>query len=515
MSDMICASPETESARLAALRALEILDTAPEPEFDELVRLASAICETPIGVISLIDSERQWFKAQIGLGIYETPRTVAFCDHAIRQPEIFVVEDAQDDARFAANPLVTGGPQIRFYAGIPVTGSDGHALGTLCVIDSKPRTLSNGQKTALRILAAQVNARLELREQRRKLEEALRVAEEAVQVAEDSQRKARESEERFRTFMDHAPFIGFMKNEAGEFLYYNRPFANAFNLQGDEWLGKTVFDLFPAQDASGYDRDDREVLDSGQPRIIEESSENSAGRIHHWRSHKFRYIDETGQKLLGGVSVEITAELERETNLRRSQQELEHANHQLATMVRTDALTGLHNRRGFDERLHAEFGRARRADRRLSVLILDVDNFKHRNDTYGHAEGDATLKQLGGVLQSAVRAGDLVARYGGEEFVILLPEAGEAEASRLADRLLAAVRSHAWHKEAVTVSIGAASLHPAMRDEARLLALADEAMYAAKQSGKDKAVNYGAYLRKVSSGLPDLSQHPLSNSLPV
>jgi len=499
MSEFICATPQNEQERLTALRTLEILDTNPEPEFDEIVGLASAICEVPMSVISLIDEDRSWLKAHVGIDVREVPRAVAFCTHAIQKPGLFLVEDAREDGRFAGNPTVLGPPHVRFYAGIPLSAPDGHALGTLCVIDSQPKKLTNGQMTALRILGSQVNARLELRVQRKKLEEALRVAEEA-------QRKARESEARFRTFMDHAPLISFVKNEQGEFLYYNQQFAKAFKVDGDQWLGKTVFDLFPEKYAEGYHRDDQEVLQSGVARVIEESSQNPLGEINHWRSHKFRYISVDGENLLGGVSVEITAELEREQNLRRSQQELEEANLRLATMARTDALTGLHNRRGFDERLHAEFQRARRSGRNLSVLILDVDNFKHRNDAYGHAEGDETLKQLGAVLQNSVRACDLVARYGGEEFVVLLPESGEDEASRLSERLLNSVRSHGWRMEAVTVSIGAATLHPAMRDEARLLALADEAMYVAKQSGKDKAVTYGAYLKQLSVGLPSLTE---------
>src|ERR1700761_2227852 len=162
MTTLIPATDENEQERLQALHDLEILDTEREPEFDELVNLASAICETPISIVSLIDEDRQWFKAQTGVENRETPRTIAFCNHAIRQPQMMVVEDARHDERFANNPLVTGGPHIRFYAGMPVQSPDGHALGTLCVIDSKPRQLTEGQKAALRILAAQVNARLEL-----------------------------------------------------------------------------------------------------------------------------------------------------------------------------------------------------------------------------------------------------------------------------------------------------------------------------------------------------------------
>ncbi len=516
MSNLICATPENEAARLAALEHLSILDTDREPEFDELVGLASAICEVPMSLVSLIDSDRQWFKAKIGIETRETPRAVAFCAHTIQQSDLFVVEDAAKDERFAHNPLVTGSPQLRFYAGVPVSSPDGHAMGTLCVLDSQPKKLTNGQQTALRILGSQVSARLELRFQRKKLEEALR-------SAEESQARLRESEERFRTFMDHAPFVSFMKDDDGKMLYYSQQFADMFDISMEAWIGKTDFDNFPEQYAKEFRRHDLAVMESGVPRVVEETSESPDGSVHHWRSHKFRYVAESGVKTLGGVSVEITAELEPTRALHVSQQELEDANRRLATMVRTDALTGLHNRRGFDERLAAEFARARRNDRQFSVLILDVDNFKHRNDTYGHADGDETLKQLGMVLQGAVRAGDLVARYGGEEFVVLLPETGEMEATALAERLLRSVRDHSWNREQVTVSVGAASLHPAMRDEARLLALADEAMYAAKQSGKDRVINYASYLRQFSAGLPDLSAglpdfgggQPSNNSLPV
>src|SRR4051812_4079446 len=116
MVSMSAALPENEAKRLAALRRLELLDTQPEPEFDELVSLAAGICGTPISLVTLLDERRQWFKAGVGLDAKETPREIAFCAHSILQSDLFVVEDAQKDERFAANPLVTGEPNIRFYA---------------------------------------------------------------------------------------------------------------------------------------------------------------------------------------------------------------------------------------------------------------------------------------------------------------------------------------------------------------------------------------------------------------
>jgi GAF domain-containing protein len=127
--------PAHEDARLAELREYNVLDTGPEPEFDDLVGLASQICGTPIALISLIDAQRQFFKARTGLDVTQTPRDAAFCDHAIAEPELMVVPDAAADPRLAGNPLVTSDPNIRFYAGSPLITPKGHAMGTLCVID--------------------------------------------------------------------------------------------------------------------------------------------------------------------------------------------------------------------------------------------------------------------------------------------------------------------------------------------------------------------------------------------
>src|SRR5947207_2721067 len=133
---MIAAQPPAnEAARLAALRQLKVLDTAPEDELDDLTRLVAFICGTPMAVISLVDEDRQWFKSRVGIEEQETPRAISFCQYAILHRELFVVPDAALDPRFKDSPLVVSGPRIRFYAGAPLLDEDGHAIGTLCTMD--------------------------------------------------------------------------------------------------------------------------------------------------------------------------------------------------------------------------------------------------------------------------------------------------------------------------------------------------------------------------------------------
>ena len=165
--------PANEAERLRTLRSYKILDTKPEDRFDELTRLAALICGVPISLISLIDTDRQWFKSRFGLDVQETPRAQAFCTHAIMQPDLFVVPDASKDERFANNPLVTGDLHIRFYAGEPLAARDGHVLGTLCVIDHVPHTLTDAQKDALKIVGQLVIANFELRRDLQELKQAL------------------------------------------------------------------------------------------------------------------------------------------------------------------------------------------------------------------------------------------------------------------------------------------------------------------------------------------------------
>ncbi len=175
-----------ETTRLTALRRYRILDTQPERAFDDLALLASQICGTPIALITLVDTDRQWFKARVGVTVTETARSVSFCAHAIQQPDLFVVPDASRHAQFRDNPLVAGDPHIRFYAGAPLVTPDGHALGTICVVDLVPRTLTREQEDGLHALKRQAEAQLELRANLIELEKALAARDRAEAAQEES-----------------------------------------------------------------------------------------------------------------------------------------------------------------------------------------------------------------------------------------------------------------------------------------------------------------------------------------
>ena len=195
-----------EADRLAALGRYRILDTEPEQRFDDLALLASQICGTPIALISLVDRDRQWFKARVGFDMPQTSREVAFCGHAITQNGLFVVPDALQDARFRDNPLVRAERGIRFYAGAPLITEDGNALGTICVLDREPRVLTAAQRAALEALRRQVMAQLELRVSLDELADALAARDQAERDQDqliEELRRALDSVERLSSILPY------------------------------------------------------------------------------------------------------------------------------------------------------------------------------------------------------------------------------------------------------------------------------------------------------------------------
>jgi PAS domain S-box-containing protein len=219
---------------MQALLDLNILDTAPDADLDALVRAASLVCEVPISLISLIDANRQWFKANTGLNATETPRDISFCGHAILGHELFEIPDAAADGRFAGNPLVTQAPEIRFYAGMPLTLADGSNIGTLCVIDRSPKKLSPNQREILKSLAAAAASLLENRVQLK-------------QVAEWKQRLEQGNEERLRlaTIVEQSEDAIISKDAKGRVTSWNNAAQRMFGYSAAEMLGQPITRLFP------------------------------------------------------------------------------------------------------------------------------------------------------------------------------------------------------------------------------------------------------------------------------
>ncbi|MGM0578366.1 MAG: PAS domain S-box protein [Myxococcota bacterium] len=237
--------PADEAARLEALRELCVLDTPPEERFDRITRMAQRLFSVPIALVSLVDAERQWFKSRQGLDATETSREVSFCGHAILDDETFVVEDAAADPRFADNPLVTDEPRIRFYASRPLHAPGGQRVGTLCVIDRKPRDLSPEEWELLRDLAAMAE-----RELRMARIDAIREELERETLA---RREAEARNRRLRMALEQSPNIVLMTDAAGHIEYVNGRFEEVTGFTAAEVLGR-----------------DAEVLGSGDPEATEE-----------------------------------------------------------------------------------------------------------------------------------------------------------------------------------------------------------------------------------------------------
>jgi len=297
--------PPNETQRLAVVRQLRLLDTAPEERFDRFTRLAGAALQMPVALLTLVDDAREWFKSAHGIRhLQEVPRMHSFGASAVLgDTRLFVVRDASKERRFAANPLVQGPEKIRFFAGHTLANADGVKVGMLCVMDRQPQDFPPASRQALADLAQLAEQELRglpLRDTLERLAQA--------------ERRAEEQHARFAVFMEHLPNVAFLKDSEGRTIFCNRFHQEMFGVKLSDVLGKRDDEWLPREVAAATMAADRLVIETGTTLQLEEEIPTVLG-VRHWLTFKFPVPTPSGERLLGGVAVDITGQKETEQKL--------------------------------------------------------------------------------------------------------------------------------------------------------------------------------------------------------
>jgi diguanylate cyclase (GGDEF)-like protein/PAS domain S-box-containing protein len=447
--------PSSETERMAELRSYEVLDTEADVALDAITRLAAQILDVPIALISLVDSHRQWFKSRHGLSATETSREISFCAHVVAQGEPLIVRDARNDPRFADNPLVTGEPRIRFYAGVPLRTASGADLGTLCAIDHVTRDLAQVQLEQLSLLATLAMAQFEAGRNRA--------------IA--------------RRVVDGVPGMLAYWDKDQRCRFANAAYEAWFGVKPEELIGRSMRELLGPIYARNLPY--IEAALRGEKQAFERDiPDPRGGPPRHSQAHYLPHLVAGEVQGFAVMVTDISPQKLIETKLREAQA-------QTLALATHDSLTGLPNRLLARERIDRAIEYARRFRRRGAILFLDLDGFKGINDTLGHAAGDAVLREVASRMLASTRSSDTVARLGGDEFLVLLPEVESPKsAETVAKKLLAAMKTTtfavAGQELNVTFSVGGAVFPDHAGNVDELLARADAALYQAKRTGKDR-----------------------------
>ena len=465
MSAELYPTPATEQTRLRALAEYGLLDTPPEEDFDRIVGLASRLFNVPIVLISLIGADRQFFKAKVGLDVCETGRDVSFCAHAIVQDGILVVPDAREDARFASNPLVLGRPNIRFYAGAPLVAPGGEKVGTVCLIDQKPRwAFSLIDRMNLSDIAALVMDRMEMR----RLDHAESV-----------------SQFRFKNIASTSPDAIVCTNADAVITFWNTAAEKLFEYSAEEAAGQPISIIIPDQQRQLHGRELNGLAEVGRAMAgstIELPARRRDGSEFPAEFSFSMWPDGHGLSI-GAIVRDITERRENEKRLYR-----------LASL---DTLTELPNRLALQTRMEQVLAHQQPA----ALLLLDLDGFKDVNDTLGHSAGNQVLKKVSELLSTISGSDGMVARLGGDEFVVLLTSNDPTEAGTAAAALVSAISApldlggEVIHI-GVSIGVALAPLHGAAPDE--LLGAADLALYQAKAAGRGRYEFFAPAMRQVA-----------------
>ncbi|HBX39471.1 MAG TPA: hypothetical protein DEG64_03125, partial [Marinobacter adhaerens] len=468
-------SSTLEKRRLTALERLGILDTPPEDRFERLTRIARQYYGVKTALFSIIDSERQWFKSRQGLEASQTPRSVAFCDYAIQQDKAFIVSDATKDPRFSQNPLVTGFPNIRFYAGMPVREPTGFKIGTICIIDDKPRDFGELDLDILRNLATMIEDELErtylsienhefveVSHLNRSIQRALNVF-----LTSDNQHAAFE-----QMLNDMQSLTGSQFGFIGETLFRPNgdPYLKIGAITNIAWNPKTQA-LYQQVERRGlvFDRLDTLIalpMTTGEVVVSKDvTTDPRRGGLPEGHPNIDAYIgipvfsgdQQVGlvglANRLGGYKVRLAEELEpllqtlgNLIERKRLHHEKQQHQERLEKAANYDALTGLPNRRRLTEIFTQELHEANLRHGTVALCFIDLDGFKAINDHHGHALGDAVLKIISERLKATIRQHDAIGRLGGDEFVAVLRD---VEDSTVYNRILEAIRRPISYQNAV------------------------------------------------------------------
>jgi len=377
-----------------------------------------------MSAVSLVCQERQWFKSQVGLDVCQTDRDISFCQHCITDYKPFNVYDATQDERFKDNPLVTGEPYIRFYYGAPLTSQSGHNIGTLCVIDSQPRELTDSQVKAMDVLAEHVMLLLERRRELIEMEAAVNEVNILDQNHLMQSTISRLKDIVIITSPGPTAFPG------PEIIFVNDAFVSKTGYARDEVVGQPITILHGANTSQEELEKIWYAMSHGEPSWAEIINYSKDGDAYWVNCHISPVRDNQGN-IRQWISIEQDI-----TNQKNAESQIE-------SLAYYDPLTRLPNRQYLQERLEV-LRKPSGIDMYHAVLFLDLDDFKRINDTLGHDTGDELLKQVGERIQTTVRDSDLVARFGGDEFIVLLERiADQADkaierASAIANKLLEA-----------------------------------------------------------------------------
>ncbi|QCK86428.1 EAL domain-containing protein [Phreatobacter aquaticus] len=472
--------PQNEPERLQALLDQRILDTPREPQFDALVELAAEMFDVPISMVSLVASDRQWFKAVCGVPYEGTPRDISFCSHALLEPGPFIIEDTHADPRFRDNDFVTGAPFIRFYAGVPLFIEPGISLGGFCIIDTRPRTITAWQvhrleqlgEIAINLIKSH-RANAELRDLSMELQARSDLVARQSEELQIQKRILDCGSELARTgAWERDPASDAISWSAGMYALHELEPGTAVSM-------KSLLDFYPEPDLSRLRAMIEHSVATNEPFAYE-------GRMITAKGNERCVKVAAGVELRDGVVL-------RRFGMMQDITEQKQMHDHILRLASYDTLTGLNNRSSLQSKLEQIRTDARPPGQIFALLMLDLDGFKEINDTHGHLAGDACLKRIAARLRNLSDGRHLAARIGGDEFVVVMDSADSmSQVEEVAEAIRAAIaRPVRWRGNAflLATSIGISVRQPDQEIcPSALMQEADLALYAAKAAGRNQHI---------------------------